>query len=340
MNYSQQTILTHLQYLDQNNQFQAIIDYISTLNFSETNFEILCELARAYNNLYWQHKIFECRYYLEKSIEILSKLSPKSIEQQDIWHYNLGYSYYFLEDFIQAQTHLLSVQDYCLSHVHDLLKQITWIKRYKISAIEASLQHTHYLLQDIFTDIKQYLPELYASFKQGVNPKELDIFQQKIGFELPNSFQQFYLTLNGQNNKSILQHYYSLGDYFVSLNEIKDIQQQWQVQLKKYFAHDWRSLKLLDENIDSDYIQNQLFHAQWLPILVGQHHYICVDLAPKYTEDYGQIIYVRIMPQLEECVVFYYCDALQDLLDLFLQEIKSHYQIENNLLVKISKIYS
>lgn len=325
-------ILKHIQYLDQNNQFQAIIDYILSSHEYHQSIDISCELARAYNNLYWQYKHDDYRHYLLKAVDILLSLNTQHLnnEQQDICDYNLGYAYYFLEEYQLAQDYLLKVNDYCLDHVDDLLKQIDWVKRYRISAVQSSLSHTHYLLQDIFAYMQQYCPLLLNSFKQGVTSQDLSDFAQHIQAELPNPFQQMHLCFSGQYDKHILSDYYSYTSYgapsyyFVGLNEIADIQRQWQQRLHDYFGESWQSLSIPMENRYDNFIRQQLYHPKWLPILVVEHGFLCIDLAPVYMEDYGQIICVHLSPLLEECYVMYYCDALQDFWDLFWQSIQEY----------------
>lgn len=322
-------ILQHLQYLDQHNQFQAMIDYIQQLPESQKNASIYCELARAYNNLYWSDKTPTHRVYLQNAVDILLTL-PNTEVEPDIWHYNLGYAYYFLEDYSQAEYHLLHVVDYCQYHVHDLLKQIQWVKKYHISAVEASVCHTYYLVQDMIQLMKSQYLELYQSLQDAVDEQALIDFEQNYQCQLPNEFKQLYRVFNGQNHKNILARY-SVYDYFVALDEIPMLQQQWLQQLQQYFGQEWQSLPLSHEMVDGDIIQAQLYHQHWLPILISGQTLICMDLAPIYPEDYGQMIAIHINEHLEQCWVRYYADGLQDVLDIILADLKLCHQnhIEN-----------
>lgn len=322
-------ILQHIQDLDQQNQFQAIVDYILALPTPQRTANVLNELARAYNNLYWQDKCLENEIYLQKAVEILLSIETalsQHPEQYSTWHYHLGYAYYFLQQFELAEFHLKQVKD--ISHSQDLLRQLDWVKRHQISAVEASLQHSFYLLKDIFDDLQQYDVQLKSQFQPATTQAQLDSFMQHHQVQLPNGIQQLFLTFNGQTQVNRLNQYIPFH-HFIALEEIPLIQQQWQNRLMHYFGTEWKNKPLSFEQIPQDWIKPQLFNPKWLPILINEHDYLCVDLDPIYAEDQGQIILVSIRPEFTDCRVEYYYASIQDFLYDFYLNIQ--FEVEQNL---------
>ena len=75
---------------------QEIIDMIEALPAEQLSAELISELGRAYNNLQQYEKGLE----LLKSIEFEESNNPR-------WNWRIAYSYYFLDDFLNAEKHLL-----------------------------------------------------------------------------------------------------------------------------------------------------------------------------------------------------------------------------------------
>lgn len=322
------TILQHIQDLDQQNQFQAIVDYILALPKSKQTAIVLNELARAYNNIYWLDKCIENEIYLHKAVDILNQIKDEIVQSQQnhlsAWHYHIGYAYYFLQQFDLAEYHLYQVED--ISHSQDLLRQIDWVRRHHISAVQASLQHSFYLIQDIFNYLEQHDLSLKNSFNPALKQHDLDNFMQQFQLQLPNGIQQLFLNFNGQNHTSNLNHYIPF-QRFVALHEIAQIQQQWQARLTQYFGQAWQNMPLSLAQVPQDWIKAELFNPKWLPILINDNDYLCVDLDPIYAEDHGQMILVSLHPEFYACRVEYYYASVQDFLyDFFLN---LQFEIEN-----------
>ncbi|MEJ6471260.1 tetratricopeptide repeat protein [Fusobacterium nucleatum] len=85
-----------LNILHKEGKHQEIIDKIEALSSEEMNSEIIGILARAYNNV----------DNYEKALELL-----KSIEEYEkdtnVWNYRIGYSYYYLDNYLEAKKHFL-----------------------------------------------------------------------------------------------------------------------------------------------------------------------------------------------------------------------------------------
>ncbi|WNY22922.1 hypothetical protein MmiHf6_02140 [Methanimicrococcus hongohii] len=83
---SRDEILEQIAARHENDEHQEIIDAISEIPESERDYELICLLARAYNNIE-DH---------EKALELL--LSVKEEGQYDIlWHFRIGYAYYYMD---------------------------------------------------------------------------------------------------------------------------------------------------------------------------------------------------------------------------------------------------
>ena len=89
-------LIETLNILHKEGKHQEIIDKIETLPSEEMNPEIIGILARAYNNV----------NNYEKALELL-----KSIEEYEkdtnVWNYRIGYSYYYLDKYLEAKKHFL-----------------------------------------------------------------------------------------------------------------------------------------------------------------------------------------------------------------------------------------
>ncbi|ASS38612.1 tetratricopeptide repeat protein [Fusobacterium sp. oral taxon 203] len=101
---------------------QEIIDMIETLPAEQLNNELIGQLGRAYNNV----------QNYEKAIEIL-----KSIELEEgntmRWNYRIGYSYYYLDDYENAEK--------CFLKAHEINPEDEEIKSYLLNIyIELSKQ--------------------------------------------------------------------------------------------------------------------------------------------------------------------------------------------------------
>ena len=89
-------IIEVLNNLHKDEKHQEIIDKIETLPSEKMDPEIIGILARAYNNVDNYEKALE----LLKSIEEYGK-------NTNVWNYRIGYSYYYLDNYLEAKKHFL-----------------------------------------------------------------------------------------------------------------------------------------------------------------------------------------------------------------------------------------
>ena len=93
-------ILEKIERLDELWKYQEIIDLIEALPTEQLDTELIGELGKAYNNI----------ENYEKGLEIL-----KSIENEEgdnaLWNWRVGYSYFFLKDYIKAEKYFLKAYE-------------------------------------------------------------------------------------------------------------------------------------------------------------------------------------------------------------------------------------
>ena len=89
-------LLEKIERLDELWKYQEIIDLIEALPTEQLDTELIGELGKAYNNI----------ENYEKGLKIL-----KSIENEEgdnaLWNWRVGYSYFFLKDYIKAEKYFL-----------------------------------------------------------------------------------------------------------------------------------------------------------------------------------------------------------------------------------------
>ena len=139
-------ILKKIDSLDNLEKYQEIIDMIEELPIEQLNNQIISEQGRAYNNI----------GEYEKAIEIL-----KTIEAEDKdtrrWNYRIAYSYYYLEDYENAEKHFLradeigpeddEIKNYLLNIYIDLSKKNLNENKTE-EAIEYALKAKDYITND------------------------------------------------------------------------------------------------------------------------------------------------------------------------------------------------
>lgn len=87
-----QNFYHQLQQWHEDDEFQKIIDAIEALPLGERNYELTCQLARAYNNL---GTVGETEPY-ERAVEELLSVREQG-EEDPLWHFRLGYAYFYLD---------------------------------------------------------------------------------------------------------------------------------------------------------------------------------------------------------------------------------------------------
>ena len=139
-------ILKKIDTLDNLEKYQEIIDMIEELPVEQLNNQIISEQGRAYNNI----------GEYEKAIEIL-----KTIETEERgtrrWNYRIAYSYYFLEDYENAEKYFLKaneigpeddeIKNYLLNIYIDLSKKHLNENKEE-EAIEYALKAKDYITND------------------------------------------------------------------------------------------------------------------------------------------------------------------------------------------------
>lgn len=69
---TEQEILKKIDAWDEQDKIQPIIDFIENLPLEQRTTEVLSELARAYNNMYWLDNTEDKEHYLRKAIDIFT----------------------------------------------------------------------------------------------------------------------------------------------------------------------------------------------------------------------------------------------------------------------------
>ena len=94
---TEQQILKKIEVWSDEDDIQAVVDFIESLSVEDKTPEVLNELGRAYNNLYWLNPTEENKHYLRRAIEVFKYIEPE-LGNTDSWNYRIGYSYFFLGD--------------------------------------------------------------------------------------------------------------------------------------------------------------------------------------------------------------------------------------------------
>ena len=93
-------LLEKIENLNEMEKYQEIIDLIEALPAEQLNTELMGELGRAYNNI----------EEYEKGLEILKSIENE-VGDTALWNWRIGYSYFFLEDYIKAEKYFLKVYE-------------------------------------------------------------------------------------------------------------------------------------------------------------------------------------------------------------------------------------
>jgi len=165
-------ILEKIERLNELLKYQEIIDLIEALPTEQLDTELIGELGRAYNNV----------GNYQKGLEIL-----KSIENEEgntaLWNWRVGYSYFFLKDFISAKKCLLKAYEL---NPHDNticdLLIITYANLSKLEnkngnsekAIEYALESRKYSYDEKgIMEADSFLAWLYNKYKEYTKAEEI-----------------------------------------------------------------------------------------------------------------------------------------------------------------------
>lgn len=95
-------ILKQIDSLDDDDDYQKIIDLVEALDASDKTYDVQSELGRAYNNLANSvNNISEQALYINKAIEIFNSILDEERKDTKI-HYRLAYSYWMIAKYFDA----------------------------------------------------------------------------------------------------------------------------------------------------------------------------------------------------------------------------------------------
>ena len=152
-------ILTKIDSLDNLEKYQEIIDMIEELPVEQLNSQIISEQGRAYNNI----------GEYNKAIEILKTIETEEKDTRR-WNYRIGYSYYFLDDYENAEKYFLradeigpdddEIKNYLLNIYIELSRKI--LDEDQEKAIEYALKAKNYIkTEDNKVQVYSYLAWMY-----------------------------------------------------------------------------------------------------------------------------------------------------------------------------------
>lgn len=315
----------------QQNRHQAIVDFVEPLPLESKTSKVLSELARAYNNLYWQDSHTENEKWLRKAVDILLYIEGDVPEEELYrWHFRIAYSYFYLGENALAKQHILK---YIELNVGEIEPQMIWYLECIDLAEEENRRCAEVYnngdvrVNDHIKIFKKVLakkaPAMLPRLGNPTTEEALERFEKSLsgggllgflkskmnGIKLLQDFKDLHLNFSGQADAE--PFFYKGNERFVSLEEIPAIQQKIIEKLTQNFGKDWKDIKLPEpseneeENngnvvfTDSNTIKNTLYHTQWLPLLAGDNYYICVDLDPANEKALGQVILVSIAEHLD-----------------------------------------
>lgn len=337
-------ILAHLEQLHAENKFQQIIDDVNHLKTKQKTPEIISVQARAYNNMFWQANDTEKQIsydYLHTALKLLKSIEHE-LGETDTWNYRIGYTYFYLNDLQNAQQYLNKAKD--LGDTSDTTQElldIIELALYNQVSINEYLAggkgSIEYDLNYLLAILKQNSAPLLDTFQVGIKDKQLTDFEKDLGFEVPESFKQWYRTFNGQIDGAKFIDCDGFS-YILPLEKILTVRQQFIMDLEQKFGQNWQDIRLNPhEFADIDEVQNILYHQKWLPMFTGQNHrMICMDLSPQNKNgEIGQIIEVISNDDLQYYQVRWIAWSLRQFIENPLTYIVSYnpyfeYNIEQN----------
>ena len=165
-------LLEKIERLNETKNHQEIIDLIEGLPGEELDTELIGELGRAYNNI----------ENYEKGLEILKSIETE-VGDTALWNWRVGYSYYFLKDYINAKKHFLKAyeldpddEDVCdfLIGVYLSLAKIEDEKGNSEKALEYALESRKYSYDEKgIMEADSFLAWLYNKYKEYTKAEEI-----------------------------------------------------------------------------------------------------------------------------------------------------------------------
>ena len=165
-------LLEKIERLNELLKYQEIIDLIEALPTEQLDTELIGELGRAYNNV----------GNYQKGLEILKSIETE-VGDTALWNWRVGYSYFFLKDFISAKKCLLKAYEL---NPHDNticdLLIITYANLSKLEnkngnsekAIEYALESRKYSYDEKgIMEADSFLAWLYNKYKEYTKAEEI-----------------------------------------------------------------------------------------------------------------------------------------------------------------------
>ena len=238
---TEQQILKKIDKWNEDDHIQAIIDFIEKLPDESKTTEVLSELGRAYNNLYWLDPSEENEKYLCRAVEVFKYLEEE-IGDTESWNYRIGYSYFYLNDIDNARKYLERAPS--LSGTQELLHYIALADEKGISlreAVKGGRGEVEYILEDFVKTLKEYAPPMASRLGAPATEQQIERFEQRLGFELPEEFKQLHRTFSGQQGDG---PFFGVGQRFLNLDQIEEAQRNIVAFLENHFGGDWQSKQI------------------------------------------------------------------------------------------------
>ncbi len=333
---SEKEILKKIDDWDDMDNIQAIVDFVENLPIEKRTTPVLSELGRAYNNLYWLDQTADNSHYLRKAIDVFKYLEDELSEDAS-WNYRIGYSYFYLGEAELAKKYFLKERalDGCGNDVETYLDCIDFASKKGISCVEVyngGRAKIQYPLEFLFNLLEEKAPNMKKLLAKGVSQTEIDQFEKQIGVKLPESFKELHQKFSGQTQD--VPFFDSDNQKFVSLNDIPKVQKRWLDFVKQHYGTNWQEKHLSEDNVEET-VKNALFNEKWIPLLAGEQTFICMDLDPeidvfrKEEDVYGQIIFVSIGEEIDDCTISFLFDDISDWIGYINRNLRSEGLIYN-----------
>ncbi len=333
---SEKEILKKIDDWDDMDNIQAIVDFVENLPIEKRTTPVLSELGRAYNNLYWLDQTADNSHYLRKAIDVFKYLEDELSEDAS-WNYRIGYSYFYLGEGELAKKYFLKERalDGCGNDVETYLDCIDFASKKGISCVEVyngGRAKIQYPLEFLFNLLEEKAPNMKKLLAKGVSQTEIDQFEKQIGVKLPESFKELHQKFSGQTQD--VPFFDSDNQKFVSLNDIPKVQKRWLDFVKQHYGTNWQEKHLSEDNVEET-VKNALFNEKWIPLLAGEQTFICMDLDPeidvfrKEEDVYGQIIFVSIGEEIDDCTISFLFDDISEWIGYINRNLRSEGLIYN-----------
>ena len=165
-------LLEKIGKLHEAEKYQEIIDLIERLPKEQLDRDLIGELGRAYNNI----------ENYKKGLEILKSIESE-VGDTALWNWRAGYSYFFLEDYINAKKHFLKAyeldpddEDVCdfLIGVYLSLAKIEDEKGNSEKALEYALESRKYVKNEqAEVDTESLIAWLYDRYMDYTKAEEI-----------------------------------------------------------------------------------------------------------------------------------------------------------------------